>query len=73
MPLYDYKCPDCGDVEEKLMSYDDMKATDGKVPCSKCGKTNCARTLENLTTQAVRIDPGGIFGKPFWRGRKKWH
>jgi len=73
MPLYDYKCPDCGDVQEKLMSYDDMMKTDGKGECEKCGKKNCGRTLDRMGTQAIKIDPGGVFGKNFWRGRKKWH
>lgn len=73
MPLYDYKCPDCGDIQEKLISYDDMKATDGKGECQKCGKKRCGITFDNLKSVAVKVDPGGIFGKPFWRGRKKWH
>lgn len=73
MPLYDYKCPDCGDIVEKLMPYEDMMETDGKGKCEKCGGEKCGRTMDNMGTQAIKIDPGGIFGKPFWRGRKKWH
>lgn len=35
MPLYEYKCPECGEKKEEYFS---LKESDAKVKCPKCGK-----------------------------------
>jgi len=34
MPMYDYKCPECGHQFEQIVAKYD---TEAKVPCPKCG------------------------------------
>ena len=49
MPLYDYECKKCGEVEEKLVRQTEQSPFSFKFPetinCSKCGSTNVQRIL----------------------------
>ena len=54
MPIYLYKCEECGDVFEYLI----IKSTD-KPKCDKCGSSK----LKKLpTTFGVRMDSSGSSG-----------
>lgn len=45
MPLYEYKCADCGREFEDISSYDDR---DNKRPCPSCTKDNNQRKISSF-------------------------
>jgi len=50
MPLYEYKCRDCGTVFEELVG----KTVPDSMPlCPKCGSDNCERLF---STFAARVN-----------------
>lgn len=52
MPLYDYKCENCGEVVSKLMSISQREEPE-KEPCEKCGKV----ALKKEVAFAAIVDP----------------
>jgi putative FmdB family regulatory protein len=52
MPLYDYRCDNCGDITTKLMSISQREDPE-KEPCKKCGKLS----LKKEVAFAAIIDP----------------
>lgn len=42
MPIYEYKCQDCGNSFEVLRA---IKDADAFIPCEKCSSTNTKRSL----------------------------
>jgi putative FmdB family regulatory protein len=47
MPLYDYRCRDCGEIFEKLRR---MHEADHDVQCPKCHSENVERMLSSFAT-----------------------
>ena len=56
MPLFDFKCDHCGNVQEELLS---ISETDAVIPCNKCGKQT-RKVLMN--TKPVMVVPEGEMG-----------
>ncbi|MCP4566526.1 MAG: zinc ribbon domain-containing protein [FCB group bacterium] len=47
MPLYEYKCGDCGNVFEELVG----KTVPDNMPlCPKCGSDNCQKLFSTFAT-----------------------
>lgn len=55
MPIYDYKCVDCGKVSEILV----MHSNEGKIRCPECGSGNVVKlpTASYMIKTASRV-PG---------------
>lgn len=51
MPLYDYKCPECGYEEEVMRKYENR---DSLMPCPKC-KSACQRQVSGGKVQTYRL------------------
>jgi len=49
MPIYEYKCRDCGEKFETMRS---MKDADAPIPCSKCQGQNTSRQLSKFAAQS---------------------
>lgn len=55
MPIYEYRCPDCGQRFEKLMR---MGATE-RPPCPSCGKTDAHRLISTIAPVGGSCEPSG--------------
>lgn len=55
MPIYEYRCPDCGERFEKLMR---MGAAE-RPPCPSCGKTGAHRLVSTIAPVGGSCEPGG--------------
>ena len=55
MPIYEYKCRDCGKVSEFLVGVGQEKA---EIKCSSCG----SKKLEKIFSQSVIATGGHIIG-----------
>jgi putative FmdB family regulatory protein len=55
MPIYEYKCRDCGKVSEFLIGVGQEKA---KLKCSSCG----SKKLEKIFSQSFISTSGHIIG-----------
>ncbi len=53
MPVYEYRCPDCGAVFSKMRP---MSQADAPVECERCGKRNARRMLSRIAP--VRREDG---------------
>jgi len=49
MPIYEYKCLDCGQTFETMRS---MKDADAPVACSKCQSQQTSRLLSKFAAQS---------------------
>lgn len=48
MPIYEYKCDDCGDIFEELVSTD-TKA----VPCPKCESSKVHKLISLISAKGI--------------------
>lgn len=56
MPIYEYRCKDCGRVFEDLI----LKASDeNDVKCPSCGSHQTEKLMSASMTQAGNAMPGG--------------
>lgn len=53
MPIYEYRCPDCGAVFTKMRP---ISQADAPAECEQCGKPNARRMLSRIA--AVRRGDG---------------
>ncbi|MCZ7586033.1 MAG: zinc ribbon domain-containing protein [Deltaproteobacteria bacterium] len=60
MPIYVYRCEECGEVFEKLMS---LSAANGKPPCPKCDSRRTAKQLAAVAAQTKSAASCGGGGK----------
>lgn len=64
MPIYDYKCSDCGHQIEVIQKFSD----EPKTLCVKCGK----ETLKKMVSApSFRLKGGGWYETDFKTGTKK--
>jgi len=64
MPIYEYRCTDCGHEMEKLQKISDAPLSD----CPACGKS----ALQKLVSAAgFRLKGGGWYETDFKSGNKK--
>ena len=64
MPIYDYKCSDCGHQIEVIQKFSD----EPKTLCSECGK----ETLKKMVSApSFRLKGGGWYETDFKTGKKK--
>ncbi|MCD6502442.1 zinc ribbon domain-containing protein [bacterium] len=47
MPIYEFKCENCGEEFELLLSA--SKRDDAKLKCPKCGKNNVKRMMSKVS------------------------
>lgn len=62
MPLYEYKCPDCGMRFEALRA---MAAADQPIACPKCGQPNSRRQISlfaAIGSEGIIAGSGGSCG-----------
>jgi len=65
MPIYEYKCEDCGDVNEFIIiSKDELEMS-----CKSCNSKNLKKLISAHNTAAPSMDfggniPGGCCGNP---------
>lgn len=58
MPIYNYKCKDCGNIFEKLFfSFNDV---DEDVKCSKCSSNDIIRYFNKTSVTIPVLDKNGI-------------
>ena len=58
MPIYEFKCPECGDQQEKLQKFDDPAP-----PCTKEGCARCTQPMERLVSRTSFELRGGGWAK----------
>jgi putative FmdB family regulatory protein len=58
MPIYEFECPDCGEIFERLQKLSDPDPT----TCPACGKTHVKR---KLTAPAFRLAGSGWYETDF--------
>ena len=64
MPIYDYKCSDCGHQIEVIQKFSD----EPKTLCAECGK----ETLKKMVSApSFRLKGGGWYETDFKTGKKK--
>ena len=51
MPIYEYKCRDCG-TKFEVLAYNE----DNQVKCEKCGSANSEKLLSNFASQGAPKD-----------------
>ena len=54
MPIYEYACPDCGEVTEKLRK---VSEREDPVSCSKCG----GATKKKVSESSFQLKGGGWY------------
>jgi putative FmdB family regulatory protein len=59
MPIYEYRCRDCGDRFELLQKMGD---NGGGVGCPACGGAEVERQLSTFATTSAGADPEPAFG-----------
>lgn len=57
MPIYEYKCNDCGSKFEELVFSDSMN-----VACEKCGSENAEKLLSGFATSGNALGSTGSCG-----------
>lgn len=56
MPIYEYRCSDCGSLTEFLVSR--MGATPADLKCRQCGSTTMSKALSTIAVhQAASASP----------------
>jgi len=70
MPLYDYVCSACGNVNEKFATVADYLKEEKK-PCPKCGKKQQKLTV--LTAPSISLQRGEFLKRcpSYYRERKQ--
>ena len=56
MPIYDYKCRQCGSISERLVSY---AGAASDYACPSCGSTNLEKQL-SVPVMLKQCNPGGL-------------
>ncbi|WP_062265770.1 FmdB family zinc ribbon protein [Endozoicomonas arenosclerae] len=64
MPIYEYQCGSCGDVQEVIQKFSDAPLTD----CGACGEPELKKLL---SAPAFRLKGGGWYETDFKSGNKK--
>ena len=64
MPIYDYKCSNCGQEHEILQKFSDKP----KTLCSKCGEESLTKLI---SAPSFRLKGGGWYETDFKTGKKK--
>jgi putative FmdB family regulatory protein len=57
MPIYEYRCKECGRRFEELV----MKSSQ-KIPCPDCGSEDVEREISIFSSSASGCSPSGGFG-----------
>ena len=58
MPMYEYRCADCGNLYEELRR---MSDADRDLQCPKCGSQGVERLISAFATGGCTATPGGGF------------
>lgn len=58
MPMYEYRCEDCGNLYEELRR---MSDADRDLKCPKCASESVERLLSAFATGGCSPTPGGGF------------
>jgi putative FmdB family regulatory protein len=58
MPMYEYRCVDCGYVYEELRR---MSDADDHLKCPECGSEQVNRLMSGFAMSGCRSTPGGGF------------
>ena len=53
MPIFDFKCTECGSVEEILLVKRKLSTF---FPCPQCGKTNCMKKMVSAANIVERTN-----------------
>ena len=64
MPIYDYKCSNCGQEHEIIQKFSDKP----KTLCSKCGEESLTKLI---SAPSFRLKGGGWYETDFKTGKKK--
>ncbi|WP_257287635.1 zinc ribbon domain-containing protein [Endozoicomonas sp. SESOKO2] len=64
MPIYEYQCGSCGDVQEVIQTFSDAPLTD----CGVCGEPELTKLL---SAPAFRLKGAGWYETDFKSGNKK--
>ena len=64
MPIYDYKCSNCGQEHEIIQKFSDKP----KTLCSKCGEESLTKLI---SAPSFRLKGGGWYETDFKTGSKK--
>ncbi|MHB8621201.1 MAG: FmdB family zinc ribbon protein [Chloroflexota bacterium] len=56
MPLYEYRCTQCGQVFDKLVS---MSTSSSQVTCPACGQNQAERLVSRIAGMAGGCGDGG--------------
>ncbi len=59
MPIYEYRCKDCGAIYEKLRRAQDA---DRDLQCPNCASRNVVRTVSAFATSGPACSPNGGSG-----------
>ncbi len=57
MPIYEYKCHDCG-TKFEVLAYNE----DNQVKCEKCGSANSEKLLSKFASQGISTNPPASCG-----------
>ena len=65
-PIYDFKCPKCGDSAGELMNFEQYEAFESK-DCDKCGSSinKDNREMQGVTTRIVGVSKGNYNGRDY--------
>ncbi len=61
MPLFEYKCRECGERFEKLVG---MNPLPGSIVCPRCESTEVAKQYSTFATMAASTRNGGAACSP---------
>lgn len=64
MPIYEYKCKDCGHKMESIQKISDAPLTD----CPECGKSSLQK---QISASGFRLKGSGWYETDFKKGNKK--
>jgi len=57
MPLYEYKCTECGDVIEFRSSYDKKEEMGSSLKCDSCGSNKFTQVFSGMALTGSKSDP----------------
>lgn len=57
MPLYEYKCADCGEVMEFRSSYDKKEEMVSSLKCDSCGSKEFTQVFSGMALTGSKSDP----------------